>query len=138
MFIQKEPSRGLFKKVLWEISQNSQENICTRISFLIKSNSVDLQLIKSESLAQSFCCEFCEVCKKSFLQNTNGRLLLIIAVSLVLKGKLVKKIVNYNMKTKAYVPIRARSVVIRKGQSWWNLNRLQKESFADFRQNRCS
>ena len=35
--------KGSIKKVLWEISQNSQKNICARISFLIKLNSVDLQ-----------------------------------------------------------------------------------------------
>ena len=37
-------SRGFLEKVLWEFSQNSQENICAEISFLIKLNSVDLQL----------------------------------------------------------------------------------------------
>ena len=36
--------KGVLKKVLWKISQNSQENICAGISFLIKLNSVDLQL----------------------------------------------------------------------------------------------
>ena len=36
--------KGSLKKVLWEIFQNSQENICTEISFLIKLNSVGLQL----------------------------------------------------------------------------------------------
>ena len=35
---------GSLKMVLWEILQNSQENICFRISFSIKLNSVDLQL----------------------------------------------------------------------------------------------
>ena len=35
---------GSLKKVLGEISQNSQENICAWISFLIKFNPVDLQL----------------------------------------------------------------------------------------------
>ena len=35
---------GSLKMVLWEISQDPQENICVGISFLIKLNYVDLQL----------------------------------------------------------------------------------------------
>ena len=61
--------------------------------------------MKNESLAQVFSCEFWEICK-----NTNRRLLLIIAVSIVVKGELANKTVNYDTKTKAYVPISARSV----------------------------
>ena len=38
------------------------------------------------------------------LQNITGRLL-IIAVSVVVKGELVNESVNYDTKTKAYVPI---------------------------------
>ena len=44
------------KKVLLKILQDLQENICARVSFLIK---LDLQLIKKENLAQVFSCEFC-------------------------------------------------------------------------------
>ena len=56
-----------------KISQNSQENTCARISVLIKSN-----FVKIEILAQVFPCEFCEISKNTFLQNTSGRLLLLI------------------------------------------------------------
>ena len=34
-------------------------------------------LLKKETLAQVFSCEFCEISKKTFLQNTSGRLLLM-------------------------------------------------------------
>ena len=51
--------------VLWEISPNSQENICAGISFFVKLNSVDLQL-KSEALAQVFSCEFLKILKNTF------------------------------------------------------------------------
>ena len=34
----------LYKKVFLKISQNSQENACARVSFLIKSQALDLQL----------------------------------------------------------------------------------------------
>ena len=50
------------KKVFLKFSQNSQENTCARVSFLIKFNKV----VKKETLAQVFSCEFCEIFKNSF------------------------------------------------------------------------
>ena len=50
------------KKVFLKFSQNSQENTCVRVSFLIKFNKV----VKKETLAQVFSCEFCEIFKNSF------------------------------------------------------------------------
>ena len=47
----------LLNKEFLEISQNSQENICSRDSFSI---------IKKASLAQVFSCEFCEDSKNTF------------------------------------------------------------------------
>ena len=35
--------------------------------------------IKKETLAQVFSCEFCQISKSTLLQNTYGRLLLLIA-----------------------------------------------------------
>ena len=73
-------SRGvLCKKVFLEISQNSQENTCARVSFLIKLQTSGLRpatLLKKETLAQLFSCEFCEISNNNFLQSTSGRLLL--------------------------------------------------------------
>ena len=43
-----KPSERFSKKMLWEISQNSQENICAGISFLV------------------FSCEFCQICNNAF------------------------------------------------------------------------
>ena len=42
------------EKVFLEISQNSQENTCARVSFL------------KETLAHFFSCEFCEISKNNF------------------------------------------------------------------------
>ena len=49
------------KKVFWEISQNSQESTCTRVSFLIKLQASGLQrrpqvcnFLKKQTLAQVF------------------------------------------------------------------------------------
>ena len=44
------------KKLFLKISQNSQENTCTRVYFLIKLHT----------LAQVFSCKFCEISKKIF------------------------------------------------------------------------
>ena len=53
------------KKVLLEISQNSQENTCARVSFLIKLQA-SCNFIKKETLAQVFSSEFCEISKNTF------------------------------------------------------------------------
>ena len=63
----------LQEKVFLEVLQNSQGKTCARASFLIKLQTLDLQLyqacnfIKKEALAQVFSCEFCEISKNTFL-----------------------------------------------------------------------
>ena len=74
------------KNMFLEISQNSQENTCARVSILIK-------FIKIDTLAQVLSCEFCEISKNTFsylfsknnlrwlllegtLQRTNGHRIL--------------------------------------------------------------
>ena len=55
VFMQKQPSEGFFKKVLWEISHNSQEKLCAGISFSKKLLTPQIcNFIKNESLAQKF------------------------------------------------------------------------------------
>ena len=58
--------RSSVKKMFIEVSKNSQENICTRVSFLIKLQASDLQLDLKKALAQVFSCEFCETSKNIF------------------------------------------------------------------------
>ena len=53
-------------KVFLEISQNSQENSCIRVSFLIKLQAEACNFIKKETLAQVFSCEFFEISKNTF------------------------------------------------------------------------
>ena len=47
------------KKVFLEISQNSQENTCGRVSFFIKLQTSAGTFIKKETVAQLFSCKFC-------------------------------------------------------------------------------
>ena len=56
------------KKVFLEISQNTQENTCARVSFLTKLQACNF--IKKETLAQVFSCEFCEIPKNTFSHRT--------------------------------------------------------------------
>ena len=78
--------------------QNSQENICARIFWCFLVN-------------------FAEFVRTPFLQNSTERLILIIAVSIVVKGVLASKTVNYDTQAKAYELILARSVSYQKGSS---------------------
>ena len=48
-----------------------------------------------------FLVNFAKFARTPFLQNSTGRLLLIIAVSIVVKGVLANETVNYDSKTKA-------------------------------------
>ena len=54
------------KKLFLEILQNSQENTCARVSFLIKLQAPACNFIKKDTLAQAFSCEFCEISKSTF------------------------------------------------------------------------
>ena len=56
------------KKVFIEISQNSQVNIRTRVSFLIKLQAA-CNFIEKETLAQVCFCEFYEISKNTFFHR---------------------------------------------------------------------
>ena len=51
------------KEVFLKISQNSQENTCARVSFLIKLQIEACNFIKKEALAWVFSFELCELFK---------------------------------------------------------------------------
>ena len=48
----------------------------SRVSCLIKLLASTCNFTKKETLAKIFSCEFCEILRAPFLQNTSGRLLL--------------------------------------------------------------
>ena len=54
------------KKVFLEISLNSQESTCARVSFLIKLQASACSFIKKETLAHVFSCEFREISRNTF------------------------------------------------------------------------
>ena len=48
------------------MSQNSQQNTCARVSFLVKLQAQACNIIKKETLAQVFSFGFCEISKNTF------------------------------------------------------------------------
>ena len=53
-----------------EILQNSQENTCARVSFLIKLQAAAYNFIKKKTLVHVFSCEFCKIPKNIFSYRT--------------------------------------------------------------------
>ena len=88
----------LLKNIFLKISQNSQESTCVRVSFLI--NCRPKAALLKETQTRVFPCEFCEIFKKPFLQNTSGPLLLIITSITLFLNKKLKVIVNFRCSCK--------------------------------------
>ena len=63
----------LWKKVFLEISQNSPENTCARVTFFIKLQASSI-FIKKETLVRCFPVNFAKFFRTPILQNTSGRL----------------------------------------------------------------
>ena len=48
------------KKVFLEILENSQENICAKVIFLIKLQAKACNFVEKDTLPQALSCQFCE------------------------------------------------------------------------------
>ena len=68
LFLDAVARRCSVNKVFLEILQNSLENTCTRVSFLIKLQASGTR--EQETLAQEFFCQFCENSKNAFSYRT--------------------------------------------------------------------
>ena len=83
--------------MLFKISQNSQENIYARVSFLIKFQTSVCNFIKEETLAQV---SFAKFLRTIFLKNTSSRLLqpfVVVFFSIIQLEKIAFVIIsNYN------------------------------------------
>ena len=65
-------------KVFLKITQNSQENFCARVPFLIKLQTCSF--IKKETQTHAFFVNFVKSLRAPFLQNTSGWLFLCIGL----------------------------------------------------------
>ena len=75
-----------------EISQNSQEHTCARVSFLIKLHAWACNFIKKETLAQAFSIEFCEISISTYFTEH-----LRVTASFSLLGSLLFNIFPHDM-----------------------------------------
>ena len=67
---------ALWRKVFWEISQNSQENTCARVFFSTMLQVLACNFTKKETLAQVFSCEFAKFPRAPVIIQHLWRLLL--------------------------------------------------------------
>ena len=81
-YFQKQPPEVFCKKkVFLEISPNSQENTCARVSFLIKLQAPPATLLKKRLWHRCFAVSFAKFLRTLFSQNTSGQLLLYFPAS---------------------------------------------------------
>ena len=86
-------------------SQNSQKkkNLCRNL-FLDKVKLCrSATSLKMNLQSRCFLVKVAKFVEAPFPQDTTGQLLLIVAVSIVVKGELANKAVNYDTKTKAHI-----------------------------------
>ena len=94
------------EKEFLEISQNSQENTCTRVSFLINLQAKACNFVKKETLAQVFSCQVCEIFKNTSFyrippvehQKNNARPLIVLA-TLLISIRVTEKLLHHSKKT---------------------------------------
>ena len=109
------------RKVFLEILQNSQENTCSRVSFLIKLKASTCNVIKKEALTQMFFCEFCEIFRNTFfIEHLPGtalhiRIFYVVAcINFYITNPISRMIMSTCMNTfvhmtvKSYVTLKAR------------------------------
>ena len=66
--------------MIWEISQNSQENTCARVYFLIQLQALACNFIKKRLWHRCLPFNIAKFLRTPFLQNTSGRLLLFFGI----------------------------------------------------------
>ena len=92
----------------------TRKHLCRDVAFDKDKLCRSSTSLKTVFQRRYFLVMFAKFVGTPFLQNTTGRLLLIMAVSIVMKGELENETVNYDTKTKAYLLIAARSVSYQK------------------------
>ena len=122
MFMQKQPSKGFFKEsVMRNFAEFTRKYLCRHLFFDKFKLSISSTSLKASLQCRCFLVNFAKFVRTPFLQNTTGPLLLIIAVSITVKGELANEDLNYDTKTKVYVPIWARNVSYQKRALWTGL-----------------
>ena len=109
-------SEGFYEKVLKKkFPKFTRKNLYRSLFFDKVRRCRSAASFKMRFQRRCFLANFSKFVRTSFLQNTAGRLLLITAVSLVVKRELRNKTVCYDTKFKAY-QFEAEVYVIKKGR----------------------
>ena len=123
--MRKQPSKGFFKNsVIRNFAEFTRKYLCRNLFFIKLLTLKICCFIENKSLAQVFPCEFCKICKNTLFAE-HHRTTASYYSSINSKGELTKRNCKLWYRTKAYVPIWARSVGYWKSftrQTWWNLN----------------
>ena len=101
--MQKQPPGEFFKSVMKNSAEFTRKHLYRNFD-KIKLRRCATSL-KASIQHRCFLVNFAKFVRIPILQNTTGQLLLVIAVSIVVKGELANETVNYDTKPKTYVPI---------------------------------
>ena len=82
----------------------TRKNLCWNLFFDNVKRCRSATSLKARLQRRVLQVNFAKFSRAAFLQNTTGRPLLNIAVSIVAKAELTNESVNYDTKTKAHVP----------------------------------
>ena len=108
--MRKQPSKGFFKNsVMRNFSEFTRKYLCRNLFFIKLLTLQICCFIENKSLAQVFPCEFCKICKNTLFAE-HHRTTASYYSSINSKGELTKRNCKLWYRTKAYVPIWARSV----------------------------
>ena len=99
--MQKQPSEEFFKKsVRRNFAEFTKKHLYQNLFFDKVKLCRSTTSLKASLYRRCFLVNFAKFVRTPFLQNTRGRLVLIIAVSIVVKGELANETVNYAQKLK--------------------------------------
>ena len=103
--MQKQPPGGFFKSVMKNSAEFTRKDLYRNFFFDKIKLCRCATSLKASIQHRYFLVNFAKFVRIPILQNTTGQLLLVIAVSIVVKGELANETVNYDTKPKTYVPI---------------------------------
>ena len=115
--ISEAATRGvLWKKVFLEISQNSQENTCPRVSFFNKVVGLRPAILLNKRVwHRCFPVKFVKFLRTPFLQNTSRRLLLTIVSDDLTKTKRRTQCTKFGIRCKIRYPLLRSSLLCVRG-----------------------
>ena len=114
--MQKQPSKGFFKEsVMRNFPEFTRKHLCWNLLFDKVKFCRSSTSLKTSVQRKCFLVNFPKFLRTTFLQNRTGRLLLIIAVSIVVKRELENKNLNYDTKKSIRTNLSRKCKLLKKG-----------------------